>query len=55
MLNAVSKWNDDINYVNTLKGPDKRIVIIGAFRKFISKEKQWELCVNNIISILFVI
>lgn len=39
MLNAVSKWNDDINYVNTLKGPDKRIVIIGAFRKFISKEK----------------
>lgn len=37
MLVAVSKWNDDIAFVNTFKNANNRVIKVGAFRKYIRK------------------
>ena len=43
MARAVSKWNDDITFVNTLKNTNKRVVKIGAFRKFKRLDKNYNI------------
>lgn len=39
MKNAITKWNEDINYVTTLHVNKKRTVRIRAFRKYITKKR----------------
>lgn len=34
MFNAISKWNDDIKFVHTFKIENRRVVKIGAIKKF---------------------
>lgn len=40
MFNAISKWNDDIKFVHTIKTENRRVVKIGAIRKFKKIEKM---------------